>query len=183
VVLRRLPQTELSQNDHIYLSHYHDPEEGYPNLEQSSDWLQDEHDSIPSVIHRSAPSILSSTRSSHCFPIEHIQTIARLAQDVIITAESQAYLHNLVVFLRLNRAVRTGASPTATIHFELLSRYGLLSHLETSNSLMPTESLAVFMAILLQRPLSSGLHFARYIGIGSRLPQRTLSVLGSTGVI
>lgn len=127
MILACSTHTKLLQNDHLYLSHYHNPEDGYSNLEQSSDWIKDDRDSSSSVIHRSPPSAQSTTSLSRRFSPEHVQTIKNLSQDVVITAETKAYLHNLVVFLRLNRAVRGGASPIATTHFEHLSRYSLQS--------------------------------------------------------
>ena len=41
------------QNDHMFLSHYHSPEDGFANLEEGSEWVEDERASISSVVHRS----------------------------------------------------------------------------------------------------------------------------------
>jgi len=42
------------QNDHIFISHYHDPEDGFANLEEGSEWVEDDQASLSSVVHRSA---------------------------------------------------------------------------------------------------------------------------------
>jgi hypothetical protein len=43
----------LGQNDHIFISHYHDPEDGFANLEEASEWIEDDSASQSSVVHRS----------------------------------------------------------------------------------------------------------------------------------
>jgi len=43
----------LGQNDHIFISHYHDPEDGFANLEEASEWIEDDRASQSSVVHRS----------------------------------------------------------------------------------------------------------------------------------
>ena len=42
------------QNDHIFISYYHDKRNGYTNLEDDSGWLSDDQGSMSSVIRRSA---------------------------------------------------------------------------------------------------------------------------------
>lgn len=37
----------------MFISHYHDPEDGFPNLEDSSDWFGDDRTSTSSVVHKS----------------------------------------------------------------------------------------------------------------------------------
>lgn len=40
------------QNDHLFISHYHDPQKGYTYLEDGSDWLSDGQMSTSSVIRK-----------------------------------------------------------------------------------------------------------------------------------
>ena len=54
--------------------------------------------------------------------------LVELSQKVTVTAEIKAYLHNVVTFLRLHRAVGGGISPRATQHFEILVRALALLH-------------------------------------------------------
>jgi len=41
------------QNDQIFISHYHDPGDGFPNLEEGSEWLADDGASTSSVVRKS----------------------------------------------------------------------------------------------------------------------------------
>ena len=38
----------------MFISHYHDLEDGFSNLEEGSEWIEDDRASISSVVHRSA---------------------------------------------------------------------------------------------------------------------------------
>ncbi|KAK4696517.1 hypothetical protein P7C71_g1412, partial [Lecanoromycetidae sp. Uapishka_2] len=51
-----------------------------------------------------------------------IQTLSELGEQATISAEVKAYLHNIVTFLRMHRAVGGGISPRATQHFNILVR-------------------------------------------------------------
>lgn len=42
--------TQLSQTEHLIVSHFHDPRDGYVYLEEN-DWLSDDELSVSSVIH------------------------------------------------------------------------------------------------------------------------------------
>ncbi|KAI4140946.1 MAG: hypothetical protein L6R39_005582 [Caloplaca ligustica] len=39
--------------DHIFISHYHDPEGGFANLEAASNWIEDDRSSSSSVVRKS----------------------------------------------------------------------------------------------------------------------------------
>jgi hypothetical protein len=54
--------------------------------------------------------------------------LRQLSEDVTISAEVNRYMQDVVVFLRLNRAVSGGVSPKATIYLDRLVRYGFRSH-------------------------------------------------------
>ena len=47
------------QNDHLFISHYHNNEDGFSNLEEGSEWIEDDRASLDSVVRPSA------TRSKH----------------------------------------------------------------------------------------------------------------------
>ena len=58
-------QINVFQNDHIFISHYHDPEDGFANLEEDSEWVEDDRASLSSVVHRSvAQNAMSPERST-----------------------------------------------------------------------------------------------------------------------
>ena len=42
------------QNDHLFISHYHDSEDGFSNLEEESEWIEDDRASLDSVVRPSA---------------------------------------------------------------------------------------------------------------------------------
>lgn len=42
------------QNDHLFISHFHEPKNGYTYLEDGNDWYSDGQLSSSSVIHRPA---------------------------------------------------------------------------------------------------------------------------------
>lgn len=57
-LVRDLPRpaffrTDGCQNDHLFISHYHDSEDGFKNLEEGSEWIDDDRASLDSVVRRS----------------------------------------------------------------------------------------------------------------------------------
>lgn len=46
-------RTKLIQNDHIFISHYHDPADGFTNLEDDTGWISDDQVSTSSVVRKS----------------------------------------------------------------------------------------------------------------------------------
>jgi hypothetical protein len=57
---------------------------------------------------------------------QEINRLTTLTAEVKISSEVRAYLHNIVVFMRLHRAVAGGISAMATRHFNMLSQSALL---------------------------------------------------------
>ena len=51
---------------------------------------------------------------------KEIKTLADLSREAGVSIEVKRYLHNILTFLRLHRAVGGGVSPRATQHFNLL---------------------------------------------------------------
>ena len=115
-------------SDHVFISHFHDPQDGFPNLEGESEWLGDDRASLSSssVVRRS-PSLNRKTARANRLGIEEIETLRTLKDKVTTSAEIKCYLQNVVTFLRLNRAVDGGVSARATQHFNLLTKYVLMS--------------------------------------------------------
>ncbi|MCJ1337960.1 hypothetical protein MMC09_003244 [Bachmanniomyces sp. S44760] len=120
-------------NDHIFMSHYHDSQDGFANLEEGSEWVEDDRASLSSVVHKSAvkgstrdPLVSSKVRfylafySSSLMIVQDIETLMDLRDAAVISPEIVRYLQNVVTFLRIHRAVDGGISPAATKHFKLL---------------------------------------------------------------
>lgn len=57
--------------------------------------------------------------------MQDLHTLINRSHAVMITAEVKRYLQNIIVFLRLHRAVAGGISARATKHFDLLVKWVL----------------------------------------------------------
>ncbi|KAL9131803.1 MAG: hypothetical protein Q9217_000330 [Psora testacea] len=112
-------QIQALENDHIFISHYHNPEDGFPNLADTYEWMDDDRASMSSVVHRSINAEGRKAFGSIIFPEENIKAIQDLVQNVSFSVEFKRYLQNIVVFLRMHRAVGGGITPLATKHFDL----------------------------------------------------------------
>lgn len=51
--------------------------------------------------------------------------MANLSSNATISVDVMSYLHNIVTFLRLHRAVAEGVTPRATQYFKLLVKFVL----------------------------------------------------------
>ncbi len=108
-----------NQNDHIFISHSHNRDDGFPNLEEASDWIETDQASLSSVVHRSATQTTKSDAPSLLYADE-IRLLADASNKVNVTAEIIAYIYNIIAFLRLHRAVAGGISPNATQMLKIL---------------------------------------------------------------
>ncbi|KAL9061939.1 MAG: hypothetical protein Q9206_000202 [Seirophora lacunosa] len=105
--------------DHLFMSHYHDPEDGFVNLEAASEWIEDDRSSSSSVVRKSV--VPRPTHSfERTFTEADVQHLLRQSKTVTVTAEVECYLQNIIVFLRLHRAVDGGITPRATQYFGTL---------------------------------------------------------------
>ncbi|KAI4243600.1 MAG: hypothetical protein L6R40_003424 [Gallowayella cf. fulva] len=122
VVIQPTASARLNKhlNDHIFLSHYHDLEDGFPNLENASDWIEDDRSSTSSIVRKSA---LSKPKQGPGITLSEldIQHLTQAARTVTVTAEVECYLQNIVAFLRMHRAVDGGMNPRATKYFKTLA--------------------------------------------------------------
>lgn len=128
-------------NDFLFVAHWHDPDDGYINLEEADGGLDAETASTGSVVKKASPldtpapsEVLFSEKVSICrwyqegepadnlMGEQEISHIAHLSRDVDVDVEVTRYLMNVVSFLRLHRAVAEGVTPTATKHLEQLAR-------------------------------------------------------------
>ncbi|KAI4290235.1 MAG: hypothetical protein L6R35_000488 [Caloplaca aegaea] len=105
--------------DHLFMSHRHDPEAGFVNLETASEWVEDDRSSSSSVVRKSeVPRSMHSVERT--FTETDIKNLLRQSKNVTVTAEVECYLQNIVTFLRLHRAVGGGVTPRATHYFNTL---------------------------------------------------------------
>ncbi|KAM5483457.1 hypothetical protein McanCB56680_003029 [Microsporum canis] len=105
-------------NEHIFVSHYHDPSIGLVNLEGDDSSLADERGSLSSVLRKSSSSgHLANKVETPLILEENIDFLRTLTHDVTISTEVYCYLENIINFLRFNRAVFSGITAPATRQF------------------------------------------------------------------
>ncbi|KAK4546410.1 hypothetical protein LTR36_002087 [Oleoguttula mirabilis] len=85
-------------HDMFAMSHFHAEEDGLPHLEGT--W---------------------ETVTSRLFATEDIKHLRSLADRVKLTGEVAAYLHNIVVFMRMSRFIKGGVTATATRHLRTVA--------------------------------------------------------------
>lgn len=132
-------------NDFFYVSHWHDPEDGFANLEEeesggdgagagaedaggwSGDGETESMTSAESVIKKwtsrnanGSGTIAEEGRA--VFSERDIASLSKLSDQVSVDVDVLRYHMNIVSFLRMHRAVAGGVSPTATRHFEQLMK-------------------------------------------------------------
>ncbi|PKY00084.1 hypothetical protein P168DRAFT_322542 [Aspergillus campestris IBT 28561] len=114
------PKLNRHLNDHLIISHYHDTEDGYVYLEDANGWISDDQISASSVVRKSDIPI----------PREHplvdqaaVEKLEEAANAVIVNADLIRYHQDIVVFLRLSRAVAGGISSRSNILFMKLSKF------------------------------------------------------------
>ncbi|KAI4197479.1 MAG: hypothetical protein LQ346_002993 [Caloplaca aetnensis] len=105
--------------DHIFMSHYHDTEDGFVNLAATSAWNEDDGSSSSSVV-RTSVFRNPINGVDRTFTKNDIRNVIRQSRGVTVTAEVKCYLQNIVTFLRLHRAVDGGITPRATKYFDTL---------------------------------------------------------------
>lgn len=110
-------------NDQFFISHKHGVDDGLPNLEDMAEKqsVSDDGASTASVV-RTSPTIVAKRKPQGVLlPQIDVNYLASCMADVKISSEVRGYLHNIVVFMRLHRAVAGGISAMATRHFNTLA--------------------------------------------------------------
>ena len=104
------------------ISHHHTEDDGFPNLEEQ-EFKEPLHPSDAASISSVVRHQLSNEEPSSDSPTitsEDIQDLRTAVKTVQVSAEVAAYLHNIVIFMRLNRFVAGGISAYATRHFRTI---------------------------------------------------------------
>ncbi|PGH30378.1 hypothetical protein GX50_06855 [[Emmonsia] crescens] len=109
-------------NDHMFMSYYHDPQNGLVNLEESTGWFSDDQASISSVVRKPSLAVFKEFDEAYLIREEHINTLRQLSNNVTLSADVNSYLQNIIIFLRMNRGVAGGMTAASTRHFHLLAR-------------------------------------------------------------
>jgi hypothetical protein len=104
------PGLNTHLNDHLFISHFHDPKDGYTYLEDGNDWLSDGQ-SISSVVHKPA------SKQHAKVPQLLLYKFQREGDAVTVNAEVLRYQQDIVIFLRLSRAVAGGITTRSNNYF------------------------------------------------------------------
>ncbi|EDN91116.1 hypothetical protein SS1G_00519 [Sclerotinia sclerotiorum 1980 UF-70] len=112
------PRLTKHLNDYMFISHVHDPQDGFPNLE---DLFTDDTTSTLSVVKRSSTLQAEESLWARISPMD-IENLAQQSKNTTVTVEVKQYQQNIASFLRIHRAVATGISAIATKHFDKLVR-------------------------------------------------------------
>ncbi|KAJ5218648.1 uncharacterized protein N7498_000747 [Penicillium cinerascens] len=112
------PRLKTHLSEHLLISHYHDPADGYVYLEEN-DWLSDGQISASSVIH--SPKTFEKTSAK----VDRlaIDKLREASDSVTSSAEVVRYIQDIVVFLRLSRAVAGGVSAKANNDFARFAQF------------------------------------------------------------
>ncbi|KAH8705357.1 hypothetical protein BGW36DRAFT_413333 [Talaromyces proteolyticus] len=122
-------------NDHLLFCHFHELNAGYPNLEDDESWISEDRESLSSVV-RKRHGDEKLQFGNHYISENIISDLHLSSKNVSVSAEVGRYLQNIVVFLRLNRAVVGGISARATKHFYLVAK--ALASLHSIDYLTPS---------------------------------------------
>ncbi|KAJ5527442.1 hypothetical protein N7513_011601 [Penicillium frequentans] len=112
------PPLKAHLRDQLFISHFHDPDDGFVYLEED-DWLSDAQLSASSVIHTPKPLQKPNAKVNRMV----IEKFREASNSVTISAEVVRYIQDIVVFLRLSRAVAGGVSARANSQFSQLGRF------------------------------------------------------------
>ncbi|KAF2746099.1 hypothetical protein M011DRAFT_468963 [Sporormia fimetaria CBS 119925] len=104
-------------NDRFFISHEHRGDDE-PQTPEDVDSIESRAGDDTSIAPQT-PQI--RTEPTPTFSIDDITTLTTLTSTVTMTSELRAYLHNIIVFMRLHRAVAGGISALATRHFTQLA--------------------------------------------------------------
>ncbi|KAL2429643.1 hypothetical protein ABEF95_008579 [Exophiala dermatitidis] len=120
-------QIQTLENDRVFMSHFHEAEDGFPNLEEMETTAttrpsQDNDNNSQSSPDSRSPSVqlVSNPRRIGAELIEQLRAQGRAAT---VTPEIRRYLQDIVVFLRMARGVDGGVTPYATTLFLALAKY------------------------------------------------------------
>ncbi|KAK7612145.1 hypothetical protein JOL62DRAFT_499797 [Phyllosticta paracitricarpa] len=115
-------ELDVHLRDQIFISHYHQPEDGLPNLDGFGSVDNDNDFDAASLSSVVRPSTSKVGRKTPTFSQDEMSSLTKRIPHIRLSSEVRAYLQNIVVFMRLHRAVAGGVSPQATRHFDLLVR-------------------------------------------------------------
>ena len=113
------PRLTKHLNELMFISHYHDPEDGYANIEE----IYNDGKSVSSVVKNGKATRVAIANIDPIISAVEIEHLAKLAGEAVVSVEVTQYQQNIIAFLRIHRAVAGGITPSATKHFSKLVKY------------------------------------------------------------
>ncbi|PBP27461.1 hypothetical protein BUE80_DR001714 [Diplocarpon rosae] len=110
------PRLTKHLNEYMFMSHFHDPEDGFPNLED----IYEDRDSVSSVVKKSPREVEESLRPT--ITANDVERLSVLADNVTVSVELKRYQQDIISYLRAHRAVASGISAVASQHLEKLMK-------------------------------------------------------------
>ncbi|KAK0378696.1 hypothetical protein CLIM01_03928 [Colletotrichum limetticola] len=113
----------LHLNDYFFIAHWHDPDDGFANLDEAYDKADDaETASTESVVKKSIHEETMAVSEDPLLNEGDIASLAKLSREVQVNVDVLRYQMNIVTYLRMHRAVAGGIEPIATKHLDQLLR-------------------------------------------------------------
>ncbi|GKT85022.1 ATPase associated with various cellular activities AAA 3 protein [Colletotrichum tofieldiae] len=111
----------LHLNDYFFVAHWHDPDDGFANLDEAYDATDGaETASTESVVKKSLNGDMLAVSEDPVLSEGDIAALAKLSREVQIDVDVLRYQMNMVTYLRMHRAVAGGIEPVATKHLDQL---------------------------------------------------------------
>lgn len=117
------PRLTKHLNEYMFISHYHDPEDGYANIEE----IYNDGNSVSSVVRNGKATRCAIANIDPVISAGDVEHLAALADQATVSVEVTQYQQNIIAFLRIHRAVAGGITPSATKHFSKLVKYVVLN--------------------------------------------------------
>ncbi|KAB8234496.1 uncharacterized protein BDW43DRAFT_310162 [Aspergillus alliaceus] len=127
------PILNFHLNDHLILSHFHGSRDDFVYLEENNDWLSDGQMSASSVVHKPP---IPPHKGHPRIDRRALDKLEQAGNRVTMGADIVRYHQDIVVFLRLSRAVSGGISSLSNVYFMKLSK--LLAALHGIDYLTPS---------------------------------------------
>lgn len=130
IVSTETRETRLNDhlNDRISISHHHDADDGFANLEEIESHTAVSQDSSSEHENQLDYRYSKSEASNQALSGRHIdhkiiETLREMGKAATMTPEIRRYIQDVVVFLRMSRGVDGGVTPFATMQLVNLAKY------------------------------------------------------------
>ena len=111
-------------NDFFHLAHWHDPDDGFANLDEADGEAgEDDADTASTASSVVKRRDWAGRGGGAAISEADVAALVRASERVKVDIDVVRYQMNIISFLRMHRAVASGITPVATKHFEHLMKY------------------------------------------------------------